>query len=93
MPVSTSLSYPSNKLLGYYRMSLRDKDIGASNESILEFREHPLKSTPQRSRTSNLRIRSPMLYPVELGVRGLLIMPENRRGDKVGAARVVTGKE
>ena len=27
-------------------------------------------STPQRIRTSNLRIRSPMLYPVELGVLG-----------------------
>jgi hypothetical protein len=27
------------------------------------------RSTPQRIRTSNLRIRSPMLYPVELGVR------------------------
>src|SRR3954452_17378323 len=32
----------------------------------------PKSSTPQRIRTSNLRIRSPMLYPVELGVHGLL---------------------
>lgn len=28
-----------------------------------------LLSTPQRIRTSNLRFRRPMLYPVELGVR------------------------
>ena len=27
------------------------------------------KSTPQRIRTSNLRFRRPMLYPIELGVR------------------------
>lgn len=27
------------------------------------------RSTAQRIRTSNLRIRSPMLYPVELGLR------------------------
>ncbi len=27
-------------------------------------------NTPQRARTSNLRFRRPMLYPIELGVRG-----------------------
>ncbi len=27
------------------------------------------QSTPQRIRTSNLRFRRPMLYPIELGVR------------------------
>lgn len=31
-----------------------------------------IESTPRRIRTCNLRFRRPMLYPVELGVRGFL---------------------
>ena len=36
-------------------------------------------STPQRARTSNLRFRRPMLYPIELGVlRGFTVATKNR---------------
>jgi len=40
------------------------------------------KSTPRRARTSNLRFRRPMLYPIELGVQ---LPPDGREADKNNA--------
>jgi hypothetical protein len=37
------------------------------------------KSTPQRIRTSNLRFRRPMLYPIELGVHAAEAVASRKR--------------
>ncbi len=49
-------------------------------------------TTPQRIRTSNLRFRRPMLYPIELAALGdRAVLQTNRLPSTVGAAKMPPG--
>ena len=43
------------------------------------------KNTPEKIRTSNLRFRRPMLYPVELGVRVVVLNRVTDRRETLAA--------